>query len=60
MDVNDAREGASFLFGYASGMLTSIVIFMKWIMSDPDGQGGWRSRLQQLGAEHKDKKGETK
>lgn len=25
---------------------------LKFLLSDPDGAGGWRSRLQQLGAEH--------
>lgn len=58
-------SAGSFMAGFFFGLALSVVVILKlfciWIMGDPDGPGGWRSRLQQLGAEHSDKtKGENK
>lgn len=50
--------------GIAIGFSVCALLFMNWLLRDPDGPGGWKSRLQQLGADHtehiKDWWGETK
>ena len=42
----------SFMFGLAVGMLHAYRSMVKYLMGDPDGEGGWHSRLEQLGQRH--------
>lgn len=39
----------SMLFGFAAGMMYAFKTIKEFILADPDGKGGWNSRLEQLG-----------
>jgi len=45
-----------FIFGLVIGALAFIGYAWRWLQQDPDGPGGFRNRLQQLGSEADDKK----
>lgn len=60
----DDFSAVDFALGFSTGIIITMVCTMRffflWLMTDPDGEGGWRSRLHQLGSEHIDKIGKRK
>ena len=48
------------MMAFVLGVLLGIAAMWHWLNGDPDGPGGWRSRMHQYSSQHESRRGKRK